>query len=512
MALQYGVNITASDMRNILEQNDKQQNGVRSWRQLFGNASLGYESQADALKSYYSDAMAQAYKSNFAQQNAIMGAGLNVGATRELVSANRQDLQSAYDTYVKNYATNLQSAASDYGSEVTAIDEALTERATNFANLYDSAYKYLSSELFGSTLTHDGTTPIYEKDGKEEKLVGYEKINKNYLTEHGLDWLTTTDADGVTSLKSWDDIKAAMVNDDGTLNEQGQLFFDQMFNARPDDFKKETGEKARTFDEWLSEENSDLRDWLASQDAFNYTFAGTNKGTANTMRGKESTDDDLSTEQQTMYNAKNGGYGDAVARVKAAVNSANQQKNMSGVSSSLNDIGNIKNKQTSWGNKDMSYNDWFDWVKQYGIDDNWLNIHGEGEQEKAVGAMKSYIETYERTMNTEINTFKSEVSALLGEQVASEFWSMYGKEVEAQLNSVNELLAPTKDKWYYSINYYDGLFLTHGATNDTTKKVYNLATKLRSSELASAISKLYINLQAFINKKHAATKSKTSGF
>ena len=41
MRLQYGMNITASNMRNILEKNDKQQNGVRTWRQLFGNASLG---------------------------------------------------------------------------------------------------------------------------------------------------------------------------------------------------------------------------------------------------------------------------------------------------------------------------------------------------------------------------------------------------------------------------------------------------------------------------------------
>ena len=35
MALQYGMNITASDMRSLLEKNDKQQSGVRTWRQLF---------------------------------------------------------------------------------------------------------------------------------------------------------------------------------------------------------------------------------------------------------------------------------------------------------------------------------------------------------------------------------------------------------------------------------------------------------------------------------------------
>ena len=79
MALQYGVNITASDMRSILEKNDKQQSGVRTWRQLLGNASLGYQSQLDKNKSYYNDAMLQAYKSNFAQNNNIIGAGINAG-------------------------------------------------------------------------------------------------------------------------------------------------------------------------------------------------------------------------------------------------------------------------------------------------------------------------------------------------------------------------------------------------------------------------------------------------
>lgn len=300
MALQYGVNITASDMRNILEQNDKQQNGVRSWRQLFGNASLGYESQADALKSYYSDAMAQAYKSNFAQQNAIMGAGLNVGATRELVSANRQDLQSAYDTYIKNYASNTQSIGAGYGEEVKEIDDALTERSTNFANLYNSVYKYLSNELYGSTFTAEGD-PIYEKDGKEEKLAGYENISTDYLGAQGLDWLK--DKDG--NLLSWNDLKLLMMNADGSLNKKGTEFFDAMFNARPEKYRKNTSESTKSFDAWLSEEDNDLYNWLGGQDLFNHTFAGTNLGTANVLTGRESTDDTYAAHQYVDNNGMN---------------------------------------------------------------------------------------------------------------------------------------------------------------------------------------------------------------
>lgn len=286
MALQYGVNITASDMRNILEQNDKQQNGVRSWRQLFGNASLGYESQADALKSYYGDAMAQAYKANFERQNAVLGAGLSVGATKDLLSSGRQELQETYNNYIKNYASNAQSIGAGYGEEVKEIDNALTERSTNFANLYNSAYKYLSNELYGSTFTTEGD-PIYEKDGKEEKLTGYENISTDYLDAQGLDWLK----DNKGNLLSWNDAKLLMMNPDGSLNKKGTEFFDAMFNARPEEYLKNTGESTKLFDAWLSEEDNDLYNWLGGQDLFNHTFAGTNLGTANVLTGRESTDD-----------------------------------------------------------------------------------------------------------------------------------------------------------------------------------------------------------------------------
>ena len=68
MALQYGMNFLASDMRNILEQHRDVQNGVRTWQKLFGNASLGNQAQVGALKADYTDAITQAYKSNQHQE------------------------------------------------------------------------------------------------------------------------------------------------------------------------------------------------------------------------------------------------------------------------------------------------------------------------------------------------------------------------------------------------------------------------------------------------------------
>ena len=296
MALQYGMNITASDMRSLLEKNDKQKSGIRSWRQLFGNASLGFNAQTDALTTDYTDAIAKAYKANFEQNNAILGAGLGAGMTKEMLAQSRNDLHAAYETYVRNYGRDVATASENYGQEVGTINTALSERAANFANLYNSAYKYLSDELYGSTLT-DETGDI-----------------KNYMNEYGLNWMTTTDKETEAQrLMTWNELSPMILNEDGSLTRYGTMFFDSLFNATPQGYKTTDDEgnvwNTRGFDEWLSSQEDtfenydsknlpgmaktgrDLREWWVSEDPFNYTFAGTNKGTSAALTGRESADD-----------------------------------------------------------------------------------------------------------------------------------------------------------------------------------------------------------------------------
>lgn len=290
MALHYGMNITASDMKRLLEENDKLQSGVRSWRQLFGNASLGYEAQSGALRSDYSSAISEAYKSNLAQQNALMASGLSTGATKEMIGASRRDLQNAYDTYIRNYNTNASTLAENYNAEVSSINQALTERATNFANLYSSAYKYLSEELAGSSFTNPAGETI------------------DVLTDQALDWLYAKDAQGnpTQDLMAWNDLSYLLFDSNAVMTDRGREFYDAMFNLPQQEWQTAAGERTRTFDEWLSQQSDtfenydaanlpgmaktgkDLRDWWASQDEFNYAFAGTNAGTAQTNIGLDS--------------------------------------------------------------------------------------------------------------------------------------------------------------------------------------------------------------------------------
>ena len=268
MSVRYGVNFLASDMRKILEENDRQQNGVRSWKQLFGNAALDYNAQSDALKTDYASYIADAYAANFKRQNAILGAGYNTGATNAFLADNRNDLLSAYDTYVKNYQQNASALADNYNEETDIYNKALDERAKNFASLYSKAYDYLSQELNGA----------YQIFGE-----GDTQTTVDYMTDQGLTWMR--DENGV--LKSWNELSYDLFDrDTGELTDTGRDFYNRIFNGIPqawirdvDDTKSDVTQRAmRSFDEWLSDTDPTLREWWASQDEFN--VGGLNKNSA----------------------------------------------------------------------------------------------------------------------------------------------------------------------------------------------------------------------------------------
>ena len=275
MALQSGFNLPASDMAQILEKNDKTAQGIRTWRSLFGNASLANASAMDKLTTSYSDTIAQAYRANLEQENQIMGAGLSSGATKSLLALSRDELQQTYDNYLANYSSALGSVASAYNEEVATIASALGDRAQNLSDLYNSAYKYLSEEIYPSTYT--------DPSGNVS----------SYLDNYLLDWLYNTDDSGTTTLKDWNQIAKEAFDDNGNLTLDGQRFFNAIFNARPEGYQLTDADgnvvNTRTFDQWLSDVNPELREWYAGADPFNYTFAGTNKGTASSLLGVDST-------------------------------------------------------------------------------------------------------------------------------------------------------------------------------------------------------------------------------
>lgn len=99
MALKYGTNFLASDIAKVLEKSNKQKEGIRTWSQLFGNASLGFGAQSDAITSNYASAMREAYTANFNQRNKILTGGLSQGYTQQALGLSQQDLSDIYERF-----------------------------------------------------------------------------------------------------------------------------------------------------------------------------------------------------------------------------------------------------------------------------------------------------------------------------------------------------------------------------------------------------------------------------
>lgn len=296
--IKYGLNFNASDIKDSLALMERQQNGVKTWQQLLGGASLGYENQVGALSSDFTDTIAEAYRANLLQRENIYRSGLGARETSSALHTNDANLNQAYMTYLSKYREGLSSAASAYGAETKAIQDAASERSKNLADLYASAYDYWANELFGSTrqdfaLDENGNKiPIYEGEGKKAKLTDkYEMQSINVADEYGLTDLLNEE--GV--VRAWDDISHKLLNADGTLTDRGRQFFDQMFNlklsgyTRTDD--KGNATATRGFSQWLSDTNADLYDWAMSPDLYNANVQGTNFGTAKSLVGLKSTDD-----------------------------------------------------------------------------------------------------------------------------------------------------------------------------------------------------------------------------
>lgn len=238
--IQYGSSIPASDVANILQQTDRQSNGVQTWRQLFGNAALGYQSNLGALEKDFSDAISQAYNSNLAQQGVISASGLAAGSRNYLQENLSKELSSVYETYVNNYRKAQQEAQQVYSDEYGIIAEELGTRAKNIATLYnESAYDFLSY--------------LSEQDKLKD-------LNLNWLTSYN-------DKDNTYNLLSKDELLNKLFDSEtGEINAYGREFFDAMFNFQG-------AEGINSFGRWLSETNPELAEWMLEQDVYDATGA-----------------------------------------------------------------------------------------------------------------------------------------------------------------------------------------------------------------------------------------------
>ena len=277
MAVKYGNTFTASDAKNVMEKTQRQKNGVRTWQQLFGNTSYAATAQSDMLKQTYGDVISQAYAANLANKNTIYGAGLTAGSMNRLLDDNNQAFQSAYQQYLANYQDANTTLQDNYQKAMNSINDEMNAEAENYAKLYNYTYDYIRDELQYSTY----------------RGINNEFANMFITSKEIEDGKYDSSMEG--QLKDWNTIaiENGLVDDDGNLTMAGKKYLDMVFNAAPQSSlytDEDSTRFTKSFDEWLSDKDSDLRTWYSSADPYNYTKAGTRFGTAKQMAGLESAD------------------------------------------------------------------------------------------------------------------------------------------------------------------------------------------------------------------------------
>lgn len=442
MALEYGVNLPASNMKNVLADIQRTQSGIKAWDQYFGAASLDYQKQQSELTKDYSDVINEAYKTNYMQQQDILNSGLSDMQADRQLQISKEELDNMYQTYLSNYSKASNELANSYNENVAAIDKALTSEAENYVSLFNSAYDYLSKELYGSTFK-----------------------GKDLLTERGL---SNYVQNGV--LTDWNTIKEGLFDNNGALTLQGVEFYDKLLNMDPEAYTTILGENTRTFDKWLSDTNPELREFYNSADPYNYNLKGTRAGTLNQLLGRDATDETYNENEyrSTTMSAKELGIGST----------------------------NVLNKNIQWtkgafGNK--SYSDIFANYK------NSYNQYTKSISTATQGNLGSYAKDYTNAFNTFVNDYYREVTneynsviknikTSLGESDFESFWNEYGSYVDESYNDITNI----KNK---------EIKTTPKTTNiEKSKATYDKAKQIQNTDFAhnmNLLYKAYENWQAY---------------
>lgn len=262
--------------------------GRKTWENLYGSIDLAKQAQTSQLESDYASAMSSAYASAYQNEADVLASNLGTGYKLDMISDIDKSLQEAYDSYRNNYLQGVSEIETNASEAATGITNALTQQADYTKQFASKPYEYLQW--------------LYDKYSEVE--------NKDNIFVNDKLWSRYTTVDPETNerqLKSWEDIAnvgafeeyvdnfgmtqkewSGMFDDQGNLTVKGAEFYDQMLN----DFANR--DPSLSFGNWLYNNDEELYNWAKSYDPYNYTEAGTNLGSFQTMVGLTSTDQQYS--------------------------------------------------------------------------------------------------------------------------------------------------------------------------------------------------------------------------
>lgn len=264
----YGLVFDKNDVKQQLRKYNRTYDGRRFWSGLYGNVGQQLHQGSNEIESSYSNAILEAYKSKYGSDQFVAGSSLGDARKQQLFEANEALLQEAYSANHANRLAQYATLQTDAQKQIQSYDELLNQQAKNVSDYAQSHFDYLQY-LYDDVIENgDLESSIFMTDPQWSKYLTVDPETKEY------------------TLINMNDLKSVFFDESGELNVRGIDFFDQMENQ----MAGEGGKRAKSFDEYLYENNSELFDWKNQYNPYNYTEEGSNAGSFREMVGRVSTD------------------------------------------------------------------------------------------------------------------------------------------------------------------------------------------------------------------------------
>ena len=275
--------VTEKDYRKYLLDADKNYQNQRTWGQAFSSIDLNRQLEQNAVNYSYSNAINEAYKQAYRNEQNIRGTSLIGSAKQELIDENTAALEQAFTTFSQQRAEAAANVEANAASITESLNTALNERAAKFKAYDDAHYNYLER--------------LYEEYGNSDLFVGDNSLFGMYLTPETDDYGNVLvdkkgNPTGQMRLMTREELYSpkkdanneylSFYDENGNLTIRGMDFYDKMENAL-------SATDKLSFNDYLYEINPELAEWATDVDIYNIS-GGTNAGSFNTVFGQTSPD------------------------------------------------------------------------------------------------------------------------------------------------------------------------------------------------------------------------------
>lgn len=286
--------VTATQMQKTLYESNRDYYNRKTWENLIAGTQQSAMAAENQLVKQYTDASTAAYTSYLQNRANIEASNLYGQSKQNMLSDNRINLEEAYNTYRQNLAQNEQALQKSYQENVSAVNEALAERAENFVAYENAAYDY-TKYLFEKA-------PQLAADPRFTNYFTQDAIWDETANEGKGDWKRDDEGNikyGNVRLKTVDELYKDFYTYNKELNryesnEDLTDYLDFVENYIGQGERPEGLDNIMSWEDYIRSTNPDLADYMFTNDPYNYTEEGTVAGSFRTLTGRESTDRDWS--------------------------------------------------------------------------------------------------------------------------------------------------------------------------------------------------------------------------